>query len=496
LPSQYILAIDQGTTGSRALFYDVRGEIKSQAYREFRQYYPRPGWVEHNASEILTSIQTVIRQAMRAGRISARQIAAIGVTNQRETVVVWNRQTGKPLGRAIVWQDRRTEALCQLLKKQGFETDVRRRTGLFFDPYFSGSKLRWLFEQDPRLGQMARAGKLCVGTMDSWILFHLTGRQVHATDFTNASRTLLFNIQSMSWDPRLVRLFRVPKGALPKALPSNANFGQTKNFKPLPNGIPIHAMIGDQQSALFGQGCYSRGTSKNTYGTGCFLLVNLGKRLLRSRSGVVTTVACDEKGDPAYAMEASIFIAGAAIQWLRDGLKLIKKAPETEQIARRTRELSDVVVIPAFTGLGAPHWRPDVRAAIMGITRGTTRDMITKATLDSVALQVCEVFDVIRKESKIRIPALKVDGGASQNAYLMQLQADLLGVPILQSNTTEATAWGAAKLAGLSCGFWRTPRKVDQKARYKWFRPKMRVAERNALVSRWDRAIRQLTAPI
>jgi len=492
MPKKYLLAIDQGTTGSRAILYTSEGRIKAQAYQEFRQYYPRQGWVEHDATEIVTSVRNVIARALRKANATSQSIHAIGITNQRETVVFWDRKTGTPAGRAIVWQDRRTSDLCQQLRRAKLEPFVRKKTGLFFDPYFSGTKLRWSFDHHSALRRRAKSGALCVGTIDSWLLFQMTGRRVHATDFTNASRTLLFDLRRRSWDEKLLRIFHVPHGVLPEALPSNSAFGTTRNFAPLPNGVPICGILGDQQAALYGQGCYEPGTSKNTYGTGCFLLVNLGKRFLHSKSGLVTTIACDEKGNPVYAMEASIFIAGAAIQWLRDGLKLIEQAQETEQIARNVHDTQGVVVIPAFTGLGAPYWRPDVRGAIFGITRGTSREVIIKATLDSIAYQVQEVFDLIRRESGVRIPALKVDGGASQNCYLMQFQSDLLGVPILRAEKSEATAWGVAKLAGISSGFWKSLKGVDRKIRYKRFVPKMRSQERRQAIKQWQQAIQRL----
>jgi len=494
MPQQYLLAIDQGTTGTRAILYTKQGSIKGSSYEELKQYYPQPGWVEHDATEIIMSVKRVIRRAIERARISPKAIRAIGITNQRETVVLWDRKTGKPVRRAIVWQDRRTEPLCRALRAKGLTRQVRKETGLFFDPYFSGTKLRWLFDREPALRRRASSDALCFGTIDSWLLFHLTGQSVHATDYTNASRTLLFHIDKKTWSKRLLRLFHVPESVLPKALPSGCLFGVTKHFQPLPDGIPIHAILGDQQAALYGQGCYAAGTSKNTYGTGCFLLVNLGKRRVDSKCGLVTTLACDQKGNPVYAMEASIFIGGAAIQWLRDGLKWIKEARETESIARRLRDSSGVVVVPAFTGLGAPYWRPDVRGAILGVTRGTTREAIIKATLDSIALQVQEVFDLMKQESAIPIRALKVDGGATRNRYLMQLQADLLRVPILRSNVSEATAWGVAKLAGLASGFWKHLAPVDRRVRYERFTPKMNANKRGQLISGWKKAIYQLTA--
>lgn len=492
MTQSYVLAIDQGTTGSRAILYDGLGTPKASAYQEFKQYYPRPGWVEHDAVEILTSVRAVLRKAIQQAKISPGQIASIGITNQRETVVLWDRHSGAPLSRAIVWQDRRTASICEQLKKQKLEGFVQKKTGLLLDPYFSGTKLSWLFAHHPVFKRRAVKGEVCFGTIDSWLLFHLSGKQSHATDFTNASRTLLFDIKKKKWDRDLLRIFRVPKSVLPEAKPSNSLFGKVRSFSPLKDGTPIQALIGDQQAALYGQGCYAAGDSKNTYGTGCFLLLNLGSRLAYSRAGLLTTVACDEKGNPTYALEGSIFIAGAAIQWLRDGLKIIRKAAETEFIAKHTSEIGDLIVIPAFTGLGAPYWRADVRGAIFGITRGTTREMLIKATLESIAIQVKEVFDLMKEESGVKLKALRVDGGASQNDYLMQFQADLLDRPVLRANLSESTAWGAAKLAGLSSGFWSHPRKLDRTFRYKRFLPKMSQTDRDLLFHRWRGAVKRL----
>ncbi len=492
MPKQYILAIDQGTTGSRAILYDASGGAKASAYQEFSQHYPKPGWVEHDASEILNSVHRVIRKAIIKAGISGKQIGAIGITNQRETTVLWDRFTGKPLLRAIVWQDRRTDVLCRALKKQNYEAVFSKKTGLLLDPYFSGTKLRWCFDSHSWLRRKAQLGSICFGTIDSWLLFHLSGKEIHATDFTNASRTLVFNIKRKKWDSELCKILHVPASVLPQARPSNSLFGKTKNFSPLPDGIPIHALIGDQQAALFGQGCYNAGDSKNTYGTGCFMLLNLGAHFSRSHSGLLTTLACDAKGDPTYALEGSVFIGGAAVQWLRDGLKVIRKASETELIARKISGSSEVVVVPAFTGLGAPYWRPDVRGAVFGITRGTTREMIIKATVDSIAFQVKDVFDLMRREGGVRIPTLKVDGGASKNHYLMQFQADLLDVPILVSSFSESTAWGAAKLAGFASGLWPNLRQLDQKTRYEVFKPKMAPKKRKALLEQWKAAVQRL----
>ena len=492
MPQLFVLSIDQGTTGSRAILYDRLGRLKSSAYQEFKQYYPKPGWVEHDPYDILRSVKNVISEVIKKASVQPSQIQSIGVTNQRETSVLWDRLSGEAVGKSIVWQDRRTSGLCIKLKKQGLEPEFSRKTGLLLDPYFSGTKLRWFFERHQPIYKKAKTGKILFGTIDSWLLFHLTGKKVHATDLTNASRTLLFDIRKKNWSRELCDILKTPISCLPQTKASNSFFGKTLNFSPLPNGIPIHAVMGDQQAALYGQACYGIGDSKSTYGTGCFVLVNLGSKFVRSKFGLLTTLACDRNGNPVYALEGSIFIGGAAIQWLRDGLKLIKTAKETETIAQKTINQDEIVVVPAFTGLGTPYWKPDVRGAIFGITRGTTREMIIKATIDSIALQINDVIEVIVKEAGIKIPSLKVDGGASQNHYLMQLQSDLLRIPILKSDLTESTAWGVAKLAGYASGFWSNLNKLDGLVRYDQFRPQMKLARKKQIVERWKKAISQL----
>ncbi len=492
MSQSYILAIDQGTTGSRAILYSKSGLPKASSYQEFKQYYPKPGWVEHDAHEILKSVQQVIAVVLKKARIRSNQIEAIGITNQRETIVLWDKQSGRAVAHAIVWQDRRSSDICQQLKRKGLEGLFNQKTGLLLDPYFSGTKLYWFFDRNPSILKKAKAGKILCGTIDSWLLYHLTGKKVHATDLTNASRTLLFDVKNKKWDSKLSQILKTPLNTLPQVKKSNSLFGKTKNFFPLADGIPIHAIMGDQQAALFGQGCYKAGESKNTYGTGCFLLVNLGSKFVRSKSGLLTTLACDQRGNPVYALEGSIFIAGAAIQWLRDGLKIIREAKETEAIAKMTVNGDEIIVVPAFTGLGAPYWRADVRGAIFGITRGTTRNMLIKATVDSIAFQVCEVLSVMIKEGRIKISSLKVDGGATQNSYLMQLQADLLNIDIHKSNLTESTAWGVAKLAGYSCGFWPQLNSLDRRVRYQRFRPKMKASIRHEKLERWKKAVQKL----
>ncbi len=492
MPESFVLSIDQGTTGSRAILYTRAGLPKSSAYQEFKQYYPKPGWVEHDAHEILRSVKQVISAVLKKSGIRPTQIQSIGITNQRETVVLWNRASGEAVAKSVVWQDRRTSDLCSHLKKRGLESEFSQKTGLLLDPYFSGTKLSWFFDHHPSIRKKAQAGKVLFGTIDSWLLYHLTGKKNHATDLTNASRTLLFDIKKKKWDPRLAQILKTPLACIPEVKSSNSLFGKTRNFSPLPDGIPIHAIMGDQQAALYGQSCYKAGDSKNTYGTGCFLLVNSGSYFVRSKFGLLTTLACDRDGNPVYALEGSIFIGGAAIQWLRDGLKIIKKASDTEAIAKKAASHDEVVVIPAFTGLGAPYWRPEVRGAILGITRGTTREMIIKATVDSIALQVSDVLEVMIKESGVQIRALKVDGGATQNRYLMQLQSDLLRVPVLKSDLTESTAWGVAKLAGHASGFWPNLEQLDSSVQYETFRPKMKLSNRNQVLKRWKQAIQTL----
>ncbi len=493
--AKVILAIDQGTTGTRALLYDGRGRIRAASYEEFPQYFPRPGWVEHNALEILGCTLRVISRALSQRRISSAQIAAIGITNQRETTVLWDRETGKPISRAIVWQDRRTAHFCDQLKARGLEPTFRRKTGLVLDPYFSGTKVKWLLDQIPGARNRARQGDILFGTIDTWLLWNLTGRKVHATDVTNASRTLLFNLKKISWDSEILRLLKIPSSILPEVHPSSFSFGKTADLGALKAGIPICAMVGDQQAALFGQGCYHPGEMKNTYGTGCFVMVNHGKKYQAPTHGLLATLACDEKGKPSYALEGAIFIAGAVIQWLRDGLGFIKKAAETEKIARGLKDTGGVVVVPALAGLGAPYWNAHVRGAIFGLTRGTRKEHITKAALDSIAYQTYDVFESMARSVGRKPQFLKVDGGATSNSYLMQLQADLLGVPVLRSEITELTAWGAAKLAGIQSGFWKSVKKIDRLKHYQKFTPRMPQQVRRQKLRVWHEAIQRLTEP-
>jgi glycerol kinase len=484
-----VVAVDQGTTGSTVLVFDRSGRIIGRAYSEFRQHYPRPGWVEHDAEEIWRVTLRVLRQACRRARVQARDIAALGITNQRETTVLWDRGTGKPLHRAIVWQDRRTAPLCEALKAQGAEVLVREKTGLVLDPYFSGTKLRWLLEQVPRAAERARRGELCFGTIDSWLVSRLTGGRVHATDATNASRTLLYDIHARARDAGLCNLLEVPEAVLPTVQPSSGEFGQT-TADVLGGPVPIAGIAGDQQSALFGQGCVDAGMAKNTYGTGCFLLLNTGARPVRSEHGLLTTIACDARGGPAYALEGSVFIAGAAIQWLRDGLGLLRKAAESERLARSVGSSLGVYLVPAFVGLGAPYWDPDARGALLGLTRGVTRGHVVRAALEALAFQTRDVVEAMAGDAGDAISTLRVDGGAAANGFLMQFQADLLGVPVERPRVVETTAMGAAFLAGLGTGFWRSQadlaraRRIDRR-----FRPRMSAESRDALYRGWQAAV-------
>jgi glycerol kinase len=485
----YVVGIDQGTTGSTVLVFDRRGAVVGRAYREFTQHYPKPGWVEHDADEIWTVTLKVLRQACRAAGIRGQDVAAIGITNQRETTVVWDRRTGKPIHRAIVWQDRRTADACAALRAQGHEALVRRKTGLVLDPYFSGTKVRWLLDRVKGATDRASRGELAFGTIDSWLLWKLTGGAVHATDPTNASRTLLFDIHARAWDDELCRLLGVPRAVLPAVGPSSGVFGTT-TAEILGAPIPVAGIAGDQQSALFGQGCTEPGMAKNTYGTGCFLLMNTGQQAVASSHGLVTTIACDAHGGPAYALEGSVFIAGAAIQWLRDGLGLLKRAAESERLARSVESSLGVYLVPAFVGLGAPYWDADARGALIGLTRGVTRAHVVRAALESLALQTRDVVDAMAADAGARLTMLRVDGGASANDFLMQLQADLLGVVVERPKLVETTGMGAAFLAGLAVGFWRSPaelarvRRVDRK-----FRAKMKPAVREEFYRGWQAAV-------
>lgn len=485
----YILAIDQGTTGSRAFLYDRSGRDVSSSYREIRQYYPKPGWVEHDPRQLWGSTLQVIQETLQCARIRGTDIAAIGITNQRETTILWDRKTGRPIHRAIVWQDRRTADLCRRLHSH--EPEVRQTTGLVLDPYFSGTKIAWLLRHNPSIARMAAQGKILFGTVDTWLLWNLTGGRVHATDVTNASRTLLLNLKNFSWSQKMAKLLGVPGAILPEIHPSSYPFGVTARVGPLPAGIPITGIAGDQQAALFGQGATDCGQAKNTYGTGCFLLMQTGRRLIHSTHGLITTAACDGKGQPSYALEGSVFIAGAALQWLRDGLGLIQKAAESERIARSLDDNGGVYFVPAFVGLGAPYWKPEARGLICGLTRGTTRAHLVRAALESIAHQSDELLHAMEQDSRIHLHALQVDGGAVKNNFLLQFQADLSGILVVRPRRIESTALGAAQLAGIGVGLWSRNDLTRMRAVDRSFRPRWKVSQRKAALANWKQAVRR-----
>jgi glycerol kinase len=488
---KYILAIDQGTTGSRAIIFDETGKILSSAYKEFPQYYPRPGWVEHDAEEIWASCVTVIKKAVLRARIHPKQIAAIGITNQRETTVLWDRKTSKPVYRAIVWQCRRTADFCKSPAIKALSTIIRNKTGLVIDPYFSGTKIRWLLDHVSGLRRRAESGEICFGTVDSWLIWKLTGGQAHVTDMTNASRTLLFNIKTLRWDADLFKKFKIPEIVAPRVHVSGSIMGQTaRGAAGLSERIPIAAVMGDQQSALYGQGCFDPGTVKNTYGTGCFLVLNTGKKLVYSKNGLLSTLACDDRGKPVYALEGSIFIAGAVVQWLRDELKVIKKSSDCEKLIHGVKDTQGVYFVPAFAGLGAPYWDSQARGMITGLTRGSGVHHIVRAALESMAYQTKDVFDVMQKDFGRAIKELRVDGGACQNNFLMQFQSDVLNCRIVRPKFIETTAQGAAYLAGVTVGLWNGKKDVHRLIKKdRTFSPKMSAQHREELYSGWLRAV-------
>jgi len=494
----FLLAIDQGTTGSTVLALDSRARVVARGYAEVPQHFPKPGWVEHDGGEIWTAtlraLQGALRRAGLHGARASQAIVAIGITNQRETTLLWDRRSGRPVARAIVWQDRRTADRCAELRRKGAEPAIARATGLRLDPYFSGTKLEWLLRRVPGARARAKRGALAFGTIDSWILWKLTDGREHATDPTNASRTLLYHLRRRAWDDALLDRFGVPRSLLPDVRPSAGAFGATRGVPGLRDGIPILGIAGDQQAALFGQGCVRAGGMKNTYGTGCFLMLHTGSRPVPSRAGLVTTVACGPRGEAAYALEGSIFVAGAAIQWLRDGLGLITDAAESEALARSVPDTGESYLVPAFTGLGAPHWQPDARGMWCGLTRGTTRAHLARAALESIAYQTRDVVEAMRRESGVRPRALRVDGGATANDFLMQFQADILGMTVERPAMTESTGLGAGLLAGIAAGVWNRRESVPPLgAKVTRFRPRMGARKRRQLLEGWNRAVRRLT---
>ena len=490
--AEFILAIDQGTTGTTVFVVDRDGRIRGRAYAEIRQFYPKPGWVEHDPEEIYRSVVALSKKAIAAAKVSASAIAGVGITNQRETFVVWERRSGRPVYRAIVWQCRRSAEICDQLRER--EPEVMRRTGLIIDPYFSGTKLKWLLDAKPDLRARAAKGELCFGTIDTWLVFKLSRGASFVTDYTNASRTMMFNLENLEWDDTMLAMLEVPREMLPAAVSSRGPLAESAPGTIASHAIPIAAVIGDQQSALYGQGGISAGDSKATYGTGAFLLMNTGNKIVPSKNRLVTTTALGPAGESMYALEGSVFIAGAAVQWLRDELKLIRNAADSYAQARashaKNRDRTQPYVVPAFVGLGAPHWDASAKGAIVGITRGTSAADIVRATLDAVAYQVRDVIVAMESDTGETISELRADGGATANRYLMQFQADILGKPVRRAKIAETTAMGAAMLAGLAMGVWKSPEQLHAIVkRGDLFTPKMRAAEREKLLAGWHDAV-------
>ena len=487
---KYVMALDAGTTSNRAIIFDVDSKIVGVAQKEFTQHFPQPGWVEHDAEEIWSSMHEVMREALEQSGLVASDIAAIGITNQRETAVIWDRATGRPIYNAIVWQSRQTADICEDLKRQGLVDEFKEKTGLVIDAYFSGTKVKWILDHVEGARARAEKGELAFGTIDTWLLWKLTGGKEHKTDYSNASRTLMFNIKTLEWDEALLKHLTVPKSLLPEVRPSSEVYGHT-----IPSiigaSVPVAGMAGDQQSALFGQNCFSPGEAKNTYGTGCFLLMNTGEDLCMSKNGLVTTIAWGLDGKVEYALEGSIFVGGSAIQWLRDGLRLVDSAPDSEWVAKKVKDAGGVYMVPAFVGLGAPYWDMNARGMIIGLTRGTTKAHIVRATLDSLAYQTRDVLGAMEADSGNRLAALKVDGGAVANNLLMQFQADLLGVPVDRPQITETTALGAAYLAGLATGVWASKEELKKSWQLDTrFAPSLDQQEADKLYKGWKKAVK------
>lgn len=488
--AKYVMALDAGTTSNRSILFNEKGELCSVAQKEFTQYFPRPGWVEHDANEIWSSQLGVAVEAMNKIGASAKDIAAIGITNQRETAIVWDKNTGEPIYRAIVWQCRRTAEYCDELKEKGYTEMFRKKTGLIIDAYFAGTKIKWILDHVEGARERARRGELLFGTVETWLIWKLTKGEMHVTDYSNASRTLLFNINTLEWDKEILELMDIPESMLPKAMPSSCVYG---NADPsfLGGAIPIGGAAGDQQSALFGQTCFKPGDAKNTYGTGCFLLMNTGEKPVFSENGLVTTIAWGLDGKVYYALEGSIFVAGAAIQWLRDEMRLIDSAMDSEYMAKKVNDTNGCYVVPAFTGLGAPYWDQYARGTIVGLTRGVNKYHIIRATLESLAYQVNDVLNAMGADSKISLSSLKVDGGASANDFLMQTQADIINAPVKRPRCIETTAMGAAYLAGLAVGYWKDKEEViNNWAIDKVFTPEIDSEERRKKIKGWEKAVK------
>jgi glycerol kinase len=492
---KYILSIDQGTTSSRAILFNKKGEIVHSAQKEITQYFPKPGWVEHNPNEIWGSILSVVAEVLSESEIKPEQIAGIGITNQRETAIVWDKETGHPVYNAIVWQSRQTTEICEQLKEKGFNTLFRNKTGLLIDPYFSGTKVKWILDHVEGAREKADEGKLIFGTVDTWLVWKLSGGRAHVTDYSNASRTLMFNIYELKWDDELLDILGVPKSMLPEVRPSSEIYGKTVDYHFFGNEIPISGVAGDQQAALFGQACFDEGMAKNTYGTGCFMLKNTGEKAVRSGHGLLTTIAWGLNGKVEYALEGSIFVAGSAIQWLRDGLRMFKDAKDSEAYASKVDSNEGVYMVPAFVGLGTPYWESDVQGAVFGLTRGTTKEHLIRATLESLAYQTKDVLSAMEADSGIELKTLRVDGGAVKNNFLMEFQSDILAVPVERPVVSETTALGAAYLAGLAVGFWKSQEEIaKQWAVDRTIIPKMSDENRNKLYDGWKKAVKATMA--
>lgn len=490
MDEKFILALDQGTTSSRAILFNKHGEMVMSAQHEFEQFFPLPGWVEHDANEIWTSILACIADVLRKADVNPAQVEGIGITNQRETAVVWDRKTGKPIYHAIVWQSRQTEEICRELADAGYEDMIREKTGLLIDPYFSGTKVKWILDHVEGAREKAENGELQFGTIDSWLIYKLSGQKVHVTDYSNASRTLMFNIHALKWDDALLEMLQVPKSMLPEVRESSEIYTHTVSYHFYGHEVPIAGIAGDQQAALFGQTCFERGMAKNTYGTGCFMLMNTGEEAVASEHGLLTTIAWCVDGKVEYALEGSIFVAGSAIQWLRDGLGLIESAPQSESFANSVPSSEGVYMVPAFVGLGTPYWDSDARGAIFGLTRGTTKEHLVRATLESLAFQTKDVIGAMMKDSGLDLKALRVDGGAVENNLLMQFQSNLLDVPVERPVVQETTALGAAYLAGLAVGFWKDKAELTVLwNREERFVNEVNKEERDRLYQGWQKAI-------
>ena len=486
----YILAIDQGTTGSTAILFDREGQPVSPAYQEVRQIYTQPGWVEHDPKELFSASVAVAHDSLQKAGVATSQVKSIGITNQRETTIVWDRYTGEPVSNAVVWQCRRTAPLCEKLKQEGMGQIVKEKTGLIIDAYFSATKLRWILDHVPQGQHRAEQGDLLFGTVDSWLVWNLTGGAVHITDYSNASRTMLFNIHTLKWDKELLAALNIPEAVLPHVMPSSQIYGETAAGILGDSRIPLGAVVGDQQAALFGQACYDAGMTKNTYGTGSFVLLNTGDKPVPSEKGLVTTLAWGLGGEVTYAMEGSIFITGAAVQWLRDGLELISNAAESEALARSVPDNGGVFFVPAFVGLGAPYWDMYARGTILGLTRGTNKGHLARATLEAIAYQTRDIIETMGTEAGLQVPLLRVDGGGTANSFLMQFQADILGIPIQRAAVAETTALGAAYLAGLAVGLWHDTVDIERRWRAaETYEPKFSADQRESLYAGWKRAV-------